>query len=103
MSEIEDLKAKVEGQSRIIAGLERILKLNEEELANAQEMVKVYETITEFSRQEMKGVREAAEAQEAASNLSSQELQQAFGRIQELEVSNQKLREEQTKLKENHS
>lgn len=100
MNEIEDLQVKVDGQSRIIAGLERILKLNEKELANATEMVQVYERITEFSRQEMKGVREAAQAQEAASNLSSQELNKAFGRIQELEVSNEDLREQQSRIKQ---
>lgn len=99
MSEIEELKKSIVKQDQIIQGLEKVLKLNEKEISNAEEMVKVYETITEFSRQEMVNIKDSMQAQEITSTLSSDELKKAFVKIGELEDSNKKLREEQNKIK----
>ncbi|MCB1172664.1 MAG: hypothetical protein KDK39_03820 [Leptospiraceae bacterium] len=99
MSEDAALQAKIERQDEIINGLENVLKLNEQELANAEEMIKVYETITEFSRKEMISLKDSIEAREATSTLSSVELKKAFTRIAELEAANQELRARQSEFK----
>lgn len=99
MSETEELKNQIKKQTNIIEGLEKVLKLNEQEISNAEQMVQVYETITEFSRQEMVNMKDSIQAREITSKMSADELKKAFSKIADLEHANQKLRAEQNKIK----
>ena len=98
-SEIAELKKQVETLGKVVKGLERILKLNEQEIANAEEIIQMYEQISEFARQELKDARESVQASESVSVLSSEELKAAFHRIGELDEANKKLKQEVVKLK----
>ena len=99
MGEVEDLREKVKTLENVITGLERILKLNEQEIANAEEIIQMYEQISDFASSELKEARETQAATEAAGSLSSGELKNAFGRIKELEQQNRALRDEADKLR----
>ena len=39
---IEELQKQIKAQNAIIRGYEKVLRLNERELANADEMIKIY-------------------------------------------------------------
>ncbi|TGK08741.1 hypothetical protein EHO61_08620 [Leptospira fluminis] len=99
MSEsIEELKKKIKIQNDIIKGYEKVLRLNEQELENADEIIRMYETIIQYSGQELKNVKEAFDATSIVTNLSRDELITAMNRIKELELTNKKLREESLKF-----
>lgn len=99
MSETEQLKEKVKSLEAVVSGLERILKLNEKEIANAEEIIEMYEQIAEFSRMERLDAQQAQSATEVAGQMSAEELKASFARIQKLEEENKKLREESGRLK----
>ena len=99
MSEIDDLKDKIKNQDAVISGLDRILKLNEQEIANAEEIIQMYEHISDFSRQELKDARETKQAVEAAGSMSAEELKASFNRIKLLDEENKKLREQRLRGK----
>ncbi len=94
MGEVEELKERVKRLEAVVSGLERILKLNEREIANAEEIIQMYEQIAEFSRKELMDARETNKASEAAGSMSADELKNSFARIKDLEKENRKLREE---------
>ncbi len=98
METVESLQKKVQAQSDIIKGYEKVLKLNEKELANADEIIKMYESIIDYSSHEMKNAQETLQASDIVSNISRDELITALGKIKELENANIKLREEALKL-----
>lgn len=91
--QIDQLRNEAEQLKKIISGYENVLKLNEKELANADEIKKMYETIIELSRKELILATETSRARESASELGRDELMRAFERIRELEEENSKLRE----------
>jgi Ser/Thr protein kinase RdoA (MazF antagonist) len=95
---IEDLKKKIRAQAEIIRGFEKVLKLNEQELTNADEMIRMYERIVDYSRQELRNAQEAMDASSIVSNLSREELISALDRIKELEDANKKLRQEANEI-----
>lgn len=74
------------------------MRLNEQELENADEIIRMYETIIQYSGQELKDVKEAFDATSVVTNLSRDELISAMNRIKELELANRKLREESLKF-----
>ncbi|EMJ99567.1 hypothetical protein LEP1GSC176_0497 [Leptospira kirschneri str. MMD1493] len=99
MSEsIEDLQKKLKIQNDIIKGYEKVLRLNEQELENADEIIRMYEGIIQYSGKEFKDVKEAFDATNVVTNLSREELMSALSRIKELESVNKKLREEALKF-----
>lgn len=99
MGEVEELREKVKTLETVIAGLERILKLNEQEIANGEEIVQMYEQISDFARKELVEARETQAATEAAGSLSAGELKQSFARIEELENQNKSLKDEAARLR----
>ncbi|MEM7179471.1 MAG: hypothetical protein AAF518_01050 [Spirochaetota bacterium] len=95
---IEDLQKQIKAQNAIIRGYEKVLKLNEKELANADEMIKIYESIIAYSSSELKNAQETMNASHIVANMSREELIGALGKIKNLEDENKKLREESLKL-----
>lgn len=95
---IESLQKKNKIQGDIIKGYEKVLKLNEQELANADEIIRMYERIVQYSGQELKDIKEAFDASSVVTDLSREELMAAMKRIKELEEANKKLREESLKF-----
>ncbi|MDF3821852.1 hypothetical protein P3G55_18245 [Leptospira sp. 96542] len=95
---VEELNKKLKIQSDIIKGYEKVLRLNEQELANADEIIRMYEQIIDYSRSELKEAKETVQASSMVSNLSRDELMDAFDKIKKLEESNRKLREESLKF-----
>ncbi|EIE01786.1 MULTISPECIES: hypothetical protein [Leptospira] len=95
---VEELQKKIKIQNDIIKGYEKVLRLNEQELENADEIIRMYETIIQYSGQELKDVKEAFDATSVVTNLSRDELISAMNRIKELELANRKLREESLKF-----
>ncbi|GBF37605.1 MULTISPECIES: hypothetical protein [Leptospira] len=95
---VEELQKKIKIQNDIIKGYEKVLRLNEQELENADEIIRMYETIIQYSGQELKDVKEAFDATSIVTNLSRDELISAMNRIKELELANRKLREESLKF-----
>ncbi|MBI3396755.1 MAG: hypothetical protein HY042_13035 [Spirochaetia bacterium] len=77
---------------KMTAALDRIMKLTEQELANAEEIIRMYEAITEGLRQELVAAKDTLAASESVSSLSREEMKNALGRIKMLEGENQKLR-----------
>ncbi|XDD48662.1 hypothetical protein AB3N59_09335 [Leptospira sp. WS92.C1] len=99
MSEsIEDLQKKLKIQNDIIKGYEKVLRLNEQELENADEIIRMYEGIIQYSGKELKDIKEAYDATNLVTNLSREELIDALTRIRDLENANKKLREESLKF-----
>jgi len=95
---IDDLNKKLKIQSDIIRGYEKVLRLNEQELSNADEIIRMYEQISDYSRSELKEAKETVQASSMVSNLSRDELMSAFDKIKALEEANRKLREESLKF-----
>ncbi|PJZ49604.1 hypothetical protein [Leptospira saintgironsiae] len=95
---VEELQKKIKIQNDIIKGYEKVLRLNEQELENADEIIRMYETIIQYSGQELKDVKEAFDATSVVTNLSRDELISAMNRIKELEHANKRLREESLKF-----
>ncbi|TGL59473.1 hypothetical protein [Leptospira sarikeiensis] len=95
---VEELQKKIKIQNDIIKGYEKVLRLNEQELENADEIIRMYETIIQYSGRELKDVKEAFDATSVVTNLSRDELISAMNRIKELELANKKLREESLKF-----
>lgn len=95
---VEELQKKIKIQNDIIKGYEKVLRLNEQELENADEIIRMYETIIQYSGQELKDVKEAFDATSIVTNLSRDELISAMNRIKELEHANKRLREESLKF-----
>jgi hypothetical protein len=94
--EIAELKIEVSRLQSLVLGYERILKLNEKELGNAEEIIRMYENIIEYARLEMKDLSETAKVRDEISNLSRKELMDALEIIDNLESQNRKLREERS-------
>ncbi|TGJ99160.1 hypothetical protein EHO59_14875 [Leptospira semungkisensis] len=95
---VEELQKKIKIQNDIIKGYEKVLRLNEQELENADEIIRMYETIIQYSGQELKNVKEAFDATSIVTNLSRDELITAMTKIKDLELANKKLREESLKF-----
>jgi cysteinyl-tRNA synthetase len=92
--ELEELKIENKRLQSLVIGYEKILKLNEKELENAEEMIQMYENIIEYARLEMKDLNDTAKVRDEISNLSRKELMDALAVIDNLESQNQKLKEE---------
>jgi hypothetical protein len=99
MSKCDEVKAKNKDLNKIISGYEKVLKLYEQELANADEIITMYDTILEYSRSELKGITDVAKAKDAVSDLSRDELARALKKIEELEEQNRILRDQRIKNK----
>lgn len=97
MSE-QSLDQKLAVLEKLTATYEKLARLTEQELSNAYEMIKMYETILDFTRKELIAARETAAARENVSSLSDAELKRSYDKIKDLEQANVKLREERTKL-----
>lgn len=97
MSE-QSLDQKLAVLEKLTATYEKLARLTEQELSNAYEMIKMYETILDFTRKELIAARETAAARENVSSLSDAELKNSYDKIKDLEKANIKLREERTKL-----
>jgi len=95
-SENEVLKKANEELKTMMRGYENVLKLNEKELENAEEIKNMYELIVEFTRNELIQATETAKAQETASEMSRDELINAFNRITELDAENVELRKKKS-------
>ncbi|TGK04205.1 hypothetical protein EHQ53_03390 [Leptospira langatensis] len=95
---VEELQKKIKIQNDIIKGYEKVLRLNEQELENADEIIRMYETIIQYSGQELKNVKEAFDATSIVTNLSRDELITAMSKIKDLELANKKLREQSLKF-----
>ena len=98
MPSIQELENEIKMQNVVIKGYEKVLKLNEKELANAEQMIKIYESIVAYSTEELKAVKETMSASDIVANMSREELISALGKIKVLEQDNKKLREESQKL-----
>jgi cysteinyl-tRNA synthetase len=94
--EIEELKIENKRLQSLVIGYEKILKLNEKELENAEEMIQMYENIIEYARLEMKDLSDTAKVRDEISNLSRKELMDALAVIDNLESQNRKLKEERS-------
>ena len=95
MSEdLESMQMQVKKLNLIISGYEKTLKLNEQEMENLDEIIKMYENITEAFRGELIDAKKTVEAISNNSKLSEAELKYAFGKIRELEEANRKLKME---------
>ena len=90
---LEELKERVKYLEHFVECYEKIMRLSEEEIANADKIISMYEQISEYTRKRMIEVREAEAARETVSDLSREELMRAFEQIKELKASNLKLRQ----------
>jgi Ser/Thr protein kinase RdoA (MazF antagonist) len=95
---IESLKKQIDIQSKLLKGYEKVLQLNEKELANADEIIKMYESIMSYSSVELKNAQETVAASDIVASISREELMLALQKIKELETQNKKLREEALNL-----
>jgi hypothetical protein len=76
MSEsIDNMRKQIETQKKLLLGYEKVLKLNEKELANADEIIKMYETIMSYSSEELKSAQETVKATDIVATISREELQ----------------------------
>ena len=95
--ENEELKADLEYYKKMVCGYENVLKLNEKEMGNAREIIKMYEQVVELARDELMDTKETENARERVSLLSRDELMRAFDKIEELEEQNKKIKEQMAK------
>ena len=95
---IEDSQ-QIEILEKVIKAYEKIIKLNEQEMSNQDEIIQMYETISETFRSDLMEAQQAATARDAVSSLASEELKKSMQRIAELEKNNKELRKQAAELK----
>ena len=100
--EIEQLKSDLDHYKKMVMGYENVLKLNEQEIENAREIIKMYEQVFDLARDELMETKETADARERVSLLSRDELMGALKKIKDLEVQNEKIKEEMNKAKKDY-
>ena len=99
MSEIDELKSRIDELEidnaylrKMLKSYEDIMKLTDREIDNDESIIEMYEQIMEFERSEKKVMSETAKAFEQTSELSRGELSLALRRIRELESENAELK-----------
>ena len=97
-TEMDDQK-QIQLLERVIEAYEKIIKLNEQEIANSDEIIEMYETISETYRKELMEARQTANARDVVSTMASDELKLSLDRIKQLEQANKDLRKQAEELK----
>ena len=97
IKENTELKADLEHYKKMVCGYENVLKLNEKEMGNEREIIKMYEQVVELAREELIETKETENARERVSLLSRDELMGAFNKIKDLEEQNKKIKEQMAK------
>ena len=90
--ENDALREELEYYRKMVRSYENVLKLNERELRNAEDIIKMYEKVVEFAGSEFMSVRDIAKAHENVSQLSRMELMDALKKIKELEEKNRNMK-----------
>ena len=94
-----DDQKQIQLLERVIEAYEKIIKLNEQEIANSDEIIEMYETISETYRKELMEARQTAIARDVVSTMASDELKLSLDRIKQLEQANKDLRKQAEELK----